>query len=79
LLGKNKRGVQTVRPKEFADKLLQEEEFLAQAGNKHPDLLRREKYNKIKKNKLAQGAALGAGTLATGFLPYEIRKLLGTH
>lgn len=79
LMGKNKRGVQTVRPKEFADKLLQEEEFLAQAGNKHPDLLRREKYNKIKKNKLAQGAALGAGTLATGFLPYEIRKLLGTH
>ncbi len=79
LLGKNKRGAQTVRPKEFADKLLQEEEFLAQAGNKHPDLLRREKYNKIKKNKLAQGAALGAGTLATGFLPYEIRKLLGTH
>lgn len=79
LLGKNKRGVQTVRPKEFADKLLQEEEFLAQSGNKHPDLLRREKYNKIKKNKLAQGAALGAGTLATGFLPYEIRKLLGTH
>jgi hypothetical protein len=79
LLGKNKRGVQTVRPKEFADKLLQEEEFLAQSGNKHPDLLRREKYNKIKKNKLAQGAALGTGTLATGFLPYEIRKLLGTH
>lgn len=79
LMGKNKRGVQTVRPKEFADKLLGEEEFLAQAGNKHPDLLRREKYNKIKKNKLAQGAALGAGTIATGFLPYEIRKLLGTH
>jgi hypothetical protein len=79
LLGKNKRGVQTVRPKEFADKLLEEEEFLAQAGKKHPDLLRREKYNRIKKNKLAQGAALGAGTLATGFLPYEIRKILGTH
>jgi len=79
LLGKNKRNAQTVRPKEFADKLLGEEEFLAQAGNKHPDLLRREKYNKIKKNKLAQGAALGAGTLATGFLPYEIRKLLGAH
>jgi hypothetical protein len=77
LLGKNKRGIQTVRPGQFADKLLQEEEFLAQAGNKHPELLRREKFNKLKKNKLAQGAALGAGTLATGFLPYAVSKALG--
>jgi hypothetical protein len=77
LLGKNKRAVQTLRPKEFADKLLQEEEFLAQSGNKHPELLRREKYNKLKKNKLAQGAALGASTVAAGFLPYTISKMLG--
>lgn len=79
LLGKNSRGVQTVRPGKFADKLLGEEEFLAQAGNKHPELLSREKWNKVKENKLAQGAALGAGGLATAFLPYEIRKLLGQH
>jgi hypothetical protein len=77
LMGKNKRGIQTIRPKEFADKLLGEEEFLAQSGKKHPGLLRREKYNKIKKNKFAQGAALGASTLATGFLPYGISKALG--
>jgi len=79
LLGRNKRGVPTIRPKEFADKLLQEEEFLAQSGQKHPELLQREKYNKLKSNKLAQGAALGAGGLATAFFPYEIRKLLGAH
>jgi hypothetical protein len=79
LLGRNKRGVPTIRPKEFADKLLQEEEFLAQSGQKHPELLQREKYNKLKSNKLAQGAALGAGGLSTAFLPYEIRKLLGAH
>ena len=77
LLGKNKRGVPTVRPKEFADKLLGEEDFLAQAGNKHPDLLRREKYNKVKNSKLTHHAALGAGATAAGFLPYSIAKLLG--
>jgi hypothetical protein len=76
-LGKNKRGVQTIRPNEFANKLLSEEDFLAQAGHKHPDLLRREKYNKIKNSKLAQHAALGAGATAAGFLPYSIAKLLG--
>jgi len=77
LLGKNKRGVQTLRPKEFADKLLKEEEFLSQAGHKHPELLRREKYNKLKKNPLAHGAALGAAGYAGTYLPYEIAKILG--
>lgn len=76
-LGKNRRGVRTIRPSKFADKLLEEEAFLAQAGKKHPDLLRREQFNKLKENRLAQGAALGAGTLATGFLPYTISQLLG--
>lgn len=77
LLGKNKQGVQTLRPKKFADKLLEEEGFLSQAGKRHPGLLRRELYNKIKQNKLAQGAALGASTVAAGFLPYIIAKMLG--
>lgn len=78
LLGKNKRGVQTLRPKEFADKLLEEEAFLSQAGYKHPELLRREKYNKLKKSHLANTLAAGAaGATAGAFVPYEIRKLLG--
>ena len=78
LLGKNKRGVQTVRPGEFADKLLQEEEFLAQAGKKHPELLRREKLNKLKKHPIASTLVGGiAGGAAGAFLPYEIRKILG--
>lgn len=78
LLGKNKRGIQTLRPKEFADKILGEEEFLSQAGKNHPDLLRREKYNKLKKSHLANTVAAGAaGATAAAFLPYEIRKLLG--
>lgn len=78
LLGRNKRGVQTVRPKEFADKLLKEEEFLAQVGHKHPELFRREKINNIKKSHLASSIAAGtAGATAAAFLPYEIRRLLG--
>lgn len=77
LLGKNKRGVQTVRPNKFADKLLEEEEFLAQAGHKHPELLRREKYNAMKQNPFAKGAIIGTTALATPFLPYAISKALG--
>lgn len=78
LLGRNKRGSQTLRPKEFADKLLQDEAFLSQAGHKHPDLLRREKYNKLTKSHLFNTLAAGtAGAAAATFLPYEIRKLLG--
>lgn len=69
---KGKGGVQTVRPGEFADKLLKEEEFLARAGNKHPGLLKREKVKKITKHPLAH---VGVG-LAIGSLPYEIRRLL---
>ena len=73
LLGKNKRGVQTVRPSQFADKLLEEEEFLAQAGHKHPELLRRERAKNIVKHPASKlGAVAGAA-----YLPYEIRKLLG--
>lgn len=73
LLGKNKRGVQTVRPSQFADKLLQEEEFLAQAGHNHPELLQRERAKAIVKHPLSKiGAVAGAA-----YLPYEIRKLLG--
>lgn len=78
LLGKNKRGAQTVRPSQFADKLLQEEDFMAQASHKHPELLQREKLNKLKKSHLASTLAAGAAGAATAaFLPYEIRKLLG--
>jgi hypothetical protein len=78
LLGKNRRGVQTVRPGQFADKLLQEENFLAQAGHKHPELLQREKINKLKNSHLANTLAAGAaGATAGAFLPYQIRKLLG--
>ncbi len=73
LLGRTKAGVQTVRPGEFADKILKEEEFLARSGEKHPGLLKREKAKKITKHPLAH---LGAG-VAIGSLPYEIRKLLG--
>jgi len=74
-MGKNKRNVQTVRPGQFADKLLQEEDFLAQAGHKHPELITRERVKKVVKHPVTK---LGALT-AAGFLPYEIRKLLGTH
>lgn len=75
LLGKNKRAVQTVRPSQFADKLLQEEDFLAQAGQKHPSLLRREKTKNIIKHPITKLGAIGAAS----YLPYEIRKLLGAH
>jgi hypothetical protein len=74
LLGKNKTNAQTIRPKEFADKLLQEEEFLARAGEKHPGLLQREKTKKIIKHPLTK---LGA-VAAISYLPYEIQKLLGS-
>lgn len=74
-LGKNKRAVQTVRPSQFADKLLQEEDFLAQAGQKHPSLLRREKTKNIIKHPVTKLGAIGA----VSYLPYEIRKLLGSH
>lgn len=78
LLGKNKRGIQTIRPSQFADKLLQEEDFLAQAGHKHPDLLTREKINSLKKNHVAATLGAGlAGGAAAAFLPYEIRRILG--
>jgi hypothetical protein len=77
LLGKNKLQTQTLRPEKFADVLLKDEDFLSRVGKKHEGLLRREKFNALKKNKLAQGAAMGAGSLAAGFLPYEIAKLLG--
>lgn len=78
LLGKNRRGMQTVRPKEFADKLLKEEEFLAQAGHKHPDLLRREQYNKLKNNKAAGAIGAGlTGAVASRFLPYDFLSALG--
>jgi hypothetical protein len=78
LLGRNKRGVQTVRPSQFADKLLQEEDFMAQASHKHPELLQREKLNKIKKSHLGHMIAAGvAGAAGSTLLPYEIRKLLG--
>jgi hypothetical protein len=79
LLGKNKRGVQTLRPGKFADTLLKEEEFLTQAAKnkKHPELFRREKFNKLKESKLAQNAALGAGAVTAGFLPYAVAKALG--
>lgn len=73
LLGRTKAGVQTVRPGEFADKLLKEEEFLARVGEKHPGLIKRERIKKLTKHPLAH---LGAG-VAIGSLPYEIRKLLG--
>jgi hypothetical protein len=73
LLGKNASRTATIRPSQFADKLLQEEEFLTQAGHRHPELLQRERAKKIAKNPLATvGLAIGIG-----MLPYEIRKLLG--
>jgi hypothetical protein len=78
LTGRGNRGISTLRPNKFADKLLQEEEFLTQSGSKHPELLAREKYNKLKGSKLAHGVALGAaGGLAANFLPHHIRKILG--
>lgn len=77
LLGKNKSRTQTLRPQKFADKLLKEEEFITRSGENHPGLLRREKLNALKRNKLAHGVAIGAGGLAAGYLPYEISKLLG--
>jgi hypothetical protein len=67
----------SIRANKFADKLLEEENFVTRAGENHRGLLRRERYNALKKNKLAQGAALGLGTVATGFLPYGISKALG--
>jgi hypothetical protein len=78
LLGKGTKGRPTLRPQEFADKLLQEEEFLAQSGQKHPGLLRREKTKNVIRNPLVKHAltAATAGT-AAAFLPHEIRKLLG--
>lgn len=63
-----------IRASKVADKLLEEEKFMAHAGQNHPGLRRREVYNKVKNNKFAHGAALGLGGL---ILPYEIKKLLG--
>lgn len=74
-MGKNKSGARTVRPGQFADKLLQEEDFLARAGHKHPGLLHREIAKNIIKHPVAKlGAVAGAS-----YLPYEIRKLLEHH
>jgi len=75
LLGRGKSGAQTVRPKEFADKLLKEESFLARAGERHPGLLQREKTKKILKHPVTKLGAVGAAS----YLPYEIQKLLGGH
>lgn len=77
LLGKNPSRTRKIRPSKFADKLLEEEEFLAQAGKNHPQLLRREKYNMLKENPFARGALIGTSALATPFLPYAISKALG--
>jgi hypothetical protein len=77
LLGKNKRGIQTLRPSEFADKLLKEEEFLSQAGHRHPGLLRREKTKKALGNPIVQKGIGGAALMGGAYLPYEIAKLLG--
>jgi hypothetical protein len=68
----------SIRPAKFADKLLEEENFMAKAGQNHPNLLRREKYNAIKKNPFVKGAAVGTAALGiTPFLPYAIAKALG--
>lgn len=72
LLGKNSQKKPTLRPSKFADKLLEEENFLAQAGHNHPGLLQREKAKIIAKHPLTKLGAVGAAA----YLPYEIRKLL---
>lgn len=77
LLGKNPKGVQTVRPNQFADKLLQEEEFLAQVGKKHPSLLHREKTKSLIKHPVTKLGSVAA--IASLPLSYEIKKLLGSH
>lgn len=78
LHGTKTYGNPTIRPGKFADKLLGEENFLAGVGQNHPELLAREKYNKLKGSKLAHAVALGtAGGAAAQFLPYQIRKILG--
>ena len=77
LLGKNIQKTQTLRPGKFADKLLEEENFLAQAGHKHPELLQREKTKKTLANSIVQKALGGAALVGGGFLPYQVAKLLG--
>lgn len=72
-LGKNKRGTRTIRPSQFADKLLQEEDFLARAGHKHPGLLQREIAKHIAKHPVTKLAAVAGAS----YLPYEVQKLLG--
>lgn len=78
LLGTKTKGIPTLRSNKFADELLKEEEFLAQAGQRHPELLKREKTKKILAHPLSK-VALGSAAAGTAamFLPYEIRKLLG--
>lgn len=66
-----------IRPGKFANKLLEEEEFIAKKSKNHPDLLRREKVNAFTGSKIGQGILGGAGAIGGGLLPYEISKLLG--
>jgi hypothetical protein len=67
----------SIRPNKFADELLKEERFMARAGQYHPNLIGRERYNAIKRNRFAQGAAAGSAALAGGLLSYPIAKALG--
>lgn len=65
----------SIRDEKAADKLLREEDFMATAGQNHPDLLRREIFNNLKKNK-ALGITVGVGA-GLGLLPEFLSKLGG--
>jgi hypothetical protein len=72
------RANPAIRANKFADKLLQEENFIARAGENHPGLLRREKYNAVKNSPITGAAVKGAGALAAGVpLTYAIANALG--
>lgn len=66
-----------IRPGKFANKLLEEEEFITKKGMHHKDLLKREKVNAFTGSHIGKGILGGVGAIGGGLLPYEISKLLG--
>lgn len=84
LLGRaSKTGEQTVRPKKFAELFFQDvkpkEKFLSRKGDKHKELLQREKINSLLESKTGKMAAIAAGGALGSYLPHFITKAMESY
>lgn len=62
-----------LRPKKFASRIAQEEDFLSALSKKHPKIERRELLKKVAKNPITKGVGIGVGA---SVLPYSAMKYL---